>query len=164
MRILWLLHSVHPPPHCPTTLPPYPLPNFVEPPTRFSKREGLDRTLIFRGGDHFSFWEGKGEWWVLKDRNGVFEGEGGWYPNAHYVFNLKLEQAMRNLTCSDQKILLVVIWLVLRRKLVTDNCICVSLGLVCSNWNCMYLFQGIVTGMFQFGKMGWLLKEEILNK
>ena len=31
------------------------------------------------------------------------------------LYNLKLEQAMRNLACGDQLILLVVIWLVLRR-------------------------------------------------
>ena len=38
-----------------------------------------------------------------------------------WIYNWNLEQAMRNLTCDDQRILLIVIWLVLSRNETEKN-------------------------------------------
>ena len=57
------------------------------------------------------------------------------------IFNLKFEQVMRNLTCVDQQILLMVIWLVLTR--VETEEISYERLSSCFSWTC---FSGWVGG------------------
>ena len=55
------------------------------------------------------------------------------------VPRLKLEQVMRNLTCDDRQILLMVIWLVLTRVVETEEISYERLG-SCFSWTC---FRGV---------------------
>ena len=88
---------------------------------------------------------------------------------------MKLKQVIRNLTCGDQQILLMVIWLVLTR-VETEEISYKKLG-SCFSWTWFrgvwgvweaveigYTFFGILIGRFKCRKIGWPSKEEILYK
>ena len=98
--------------------------------------------------------------------NRVIKGEIWW------LYDLKLQQAMRNLTCGDQQILVLVIWLVPTKAQTeeisyyrTGSCIsstcfmgsreCETVEIACNFW-------GIVVGWFKCGTKGWPSKEEFL--
>ena len=99
----------------------------------------------------------------------MIQGENLW------LYKLQLEQAMRNLACGDQLILLMVIWLVLTRVRTVEisyywmgSCVywaCFGSGVwgrVGGLWNWIYLFWGDSCSNDE--KMGWPSKVEILHK
>ena len=94
-------------------------------------------------------------------------------------YNLKLEQAIRNLACGDQQILLVVIsvvttvyWRGLKlRELVINDWVHVfpravsrDSGRVMDRWNDIYLFGRFLLGGSNAEKLGWPSKGEFLQK
>ena len=110
---------------------------------------------------------GTGKWGVCLDRECVEFVIAGWSKVKFYDFyNLKLEQVMRNLTCGDQEILLMVIWLVLTMVEI-EEISCERLGSCfsstcfrgwrksvggCCNW--IYFFGGLLLGGANAEKWG----------
>ena len=106
---------------------------------------------------------------VCIDREYVELVIAGWSKLKFYDFyNMKLEQVMKNLTCGDQQILLMMIWLVLTRveaEEITYERLGSNFSWTCfrrwrggecgrlMKWN--ILFWVIVVGRFKCGKMGW---------
>ena len=71
------------------------------------------------------------------------------------IFNLKFEQVMRNLTCVDQQILLMVIWLVLTR--VETEEISYERLSSCFSWTCFSGWGESVGGRWNWTYFGLLL-------
>ena len=124
-------------------------------------RDLRDRKILLRSSascykKENVLWEWKVR--VCIDREYVELVIAGWSKLKFYDFyNMKLEQVMKNLTCGDQQILLMMIWLILTRVEAEE----ITYERLGSNfsWTCFRRWKGGSVGGWWNGIyfFGWLL-------